>query len=361
MEHEHSQRPAPIVCGCCAAISGSMRTKELLESEVWEEQRLNCHIYEQLKTITDEEAEILKGRREIDRGRYTSASALVVDSGKLLDTGRLIQIRPHTRFIHFPRHTHNYVEVIYMCSGKTTHIVDGDTVVLRQGELLFLSQKAVQEIFPAEEEDVAVNFIILPEFFDQALHMIGAEDNMVRKFIVGCLKDAQSDIGYLHFRVSDVLPIQNLVENLIWTIMNNQPNKRSINQVTMGLLFLQLMNYTDKVEVGKDHHEQELLLGVYRYVEEHYKDGGLSDLAGEMGSDISSLSRRIRKLTGHTYTDLVQLKRLSQARFLLETTNLPVASVGMTVGYDNLSYFHRIFRENTGMSPKQWRKAQRGQ
>lgn len=321
---------------------------------------MNGEIYEQLKAITDEEAEILRGRREIDRGRYTSAPAMVVDSRKLLDSGRLIQIRPHTRFIHFPRHTHNYVEVIYMCSGRTTHIVDGDRVVLRQGELLFLSQKAEQEILPAEEEDVAVNFIILPEFFDQALHMIGAEDNLVRQFIVGCLKDAQSDIGYLHFRVADVLPIQNLVENLLWTIMNNQPNKRSINQVTMGLLFLQLMNYTDKVEVGKDHYEQELLLYVYRYVEERYKDGSLSDLAAGLGSDISSLSRRIRRLTGRTYTDLVQIKRLSQARFLLETTNLPVSDVGMAVGYDNLSYFHRIFRESTGMSPGQWRRSRRG-
>lgn len=320
---------------------------------------MNTEIINQLKKITDEEAEILRGRSEIDKGRYTSAPALIVDSGKLLDSGKLIQIRPHTRFIHFPKHTHNYVEVIYMCSGQTTHIVNQDTVVLGQGELLFLSQKAVQEIYPAGEEDVAVNFIILPEFFDQALYMIGGEDNLIRKFLVGCLRGSESDIGYLHFKVADVLPIQNLVENLLWTLMNSQQNKRSINQFTMGLLFLQLINYTDKVEVGKAHFEQEMLLRVYRFVEEHYKDGELSDLAREMGYDLYWLSRKIRKLTGRTYTDLVQEKRLSQAQFLLLNTNLCVSDVGMAVGYDNLSYFHRIFRERNGMSPGQWRKDRR--
>ncbi len=331
---------------------------------------MNPDIYEQLKQITEEEAEILKGRSEIDKRRYVreagenagacekERTSLDLDSKRLLDSGKLIQIRPHTRFIHFPRHTHNYVEVIYMCSGQTVHIVNGDKVVLQQGELLFLSQKAVQEIYPASEEDVAVNFIILPEFFDQALYMIGAEENLLRKFIVGCLQGTESDIGYLHFKVADILPIQNLVENLIWTIMNNQQNKRSINQFTMGLLFLQLVNYTDKVEVGKDHFEQEMILSVYRFIEEHYKDGELSDLAKELGFDLYWLSRRIKKLTGHTYTELLQMKRLSQTMFLLQNTNLAVADIGRAVGYDNLSYFHRIFREKYGVSPKQWRKNQ---
>lgn len=351
---------------------------------------MNFGIYEQLKKITEEEAEILKGRTEIDRERYadfgqtsnqedemqaaegnktagkgiigkstigktTSGKPFYIDSKKLLESGRLIQIRPHTRFIHFPAHTHNFVEVIYMCSGQTTHLINGDKVVLRQGELLFLSQHAVQEIYPAALEDVAVNFIILPEFFDQALYMMGVEENLLRKFIVGCLQGDQRDMGYLHFKVADVLPIQNLVENLIWTLLHNQQNKRSINQYTMGLLFLQLINYTDKVEVGKEHFDQELILSVYRFVEEHYKDGELSALAKELGFDLYWLSRRIKMLTGQTYTELLQSKRLSQAQFLLQNTSLGVADIGHAVGYDNLSYFHRIFREHYGVSPRQWR------
>lgn len=316
---------------------------------------MNREIYEKLKQITEEEAEILKGRSEIDRERYMNRSASVIDSRKLLESGKLIQVRPHTRFIHFPRHSHNYVEVIYMCSGTTTHMINGDRVVLESGELLFLSQDAMQEIMPAGEEDVAVNFIILPEFFDQALRMIGVEENLLRDFLVECLRGEERSTSYLHFKVSDILPIQNLIENLIWTIMNNQQNKRSINQVTMGLLFLQLMNHTDKVEVGREHFEQELMLAVYRYIEEHYKDGELSELARSMSYDLYWLSRKVKKLTGKTYTELVQKKRLNQAGFLLSSTNLAIADIGVAVGYDNLSYFHRIFKEKYQMSPKQYR------
>ncbi|MDP4088950.1 MAG: AraC family transcriptional regulator [Bacillota bacterium] len=317
---------------------------------------MNKDILEKLKQLTLEELDILHGKNEIDKKLYMSSLASVIDSKKLLDSGKLIEVRTHTRYIHFPKHTHNYVEVVYMCEGHTEHIINGDKVILNQGELLFLNQNATQEILPAGGNDIAVNFIILPEFFDQSLKMIGEEENMVRDFIIGCLRSIDCNIGYLHFKVADVLPIQNLVENLIWTLTNKQQNKRSINQVTMGLLFLQLMNHTDKVNAGKKHFEHELMLTVFRFIDEHYKDGELSSLAEELHFDLYWLSRTIKKLTGRNYTELVQTKRLNQAAFLLNNTSMPVSDVGYAVGYDNLSYFHRIFKARHGISPKQFRK-----
>ena len=135
----------------------------------------------------------------------------------------------------------NYVEMIYMCQGSTVHTINGERIELKTGELLILNQNAVQEIEPAGRDDIAVNFLILPEFFDQTLRMIGAEENQLKDFIVGCLKSGEVPLCYLHYRIADVLPVQNLIENLVWTLLHHQSNKRSINQITMGLLFLQLM------------------------------------------------------------------------------------------------------------------------
>ena len=138
---------------------------------------MHQELIRELAMITDEERRILEGKQEIDPQLYTEKKEMVVDSAKLLKKGKLIQVRPHTRFVHFPAHTHNYIEVIYMCQGTTTHIVNGNQVVLEQGDLLFLNQNAVQEILPVGEYDIAVNFIVLPEFFNTAFSMIGAEEN----------------------------------------------------------------------------------------------------------------------------------------------------------------------------------------
>ena len=254
--------------------------------------------------------------------------------------------------VHFPEHTHDYVEIVYMCRGATTHIVNGTKVELMAGELLLLGQNALQEILPAGEHDVAVNFIIRPEFFSATLPYLGDEETPLRRFIVDCLC-GENETGFLHFKVSDILPVQNLVENLLWTLISDTPNKRGINQATMGLLFMQLLNHTDRLTVNNP--QQELILQVLRYVEEHYREGSLTEIAAELHYDAAWLSREIKRRTGKNYTDLVQDKRLSQAAWLLKNTNKRVDDIALAVGYENISYFHRLFARRYGVSPKKLR------
>lgn len=309
----------------------------------------------ELQKITPEEQRILDGTAAIEKSLYMSSEENVIDAAKLLEAGKLIQVRTHTRFVHFPKHTHNYIEMIYMCAGSTHHIVDGKDVILKAGELLILNQKVTQEIYPAGEKDIAVNFIILPEFFDYGLKMMETEENLLRNFVIDCLRGENKDSGYLHFKVSDILPIQNLIENLIWTIVYKLPNKRSINQATMGLLFLQLMNHMDKLETDATSESQRLMIVVLSYIEEHYRNGELSELANQLHYNLYWLSKEIKKQTGKTYTELLQTKRLNQAAYLLTNTSMSVLDIAMAVGYDNVSYFHRIFQNKFHMTPKKYR------
>lgn len=320
---------------------------------------MNKELLEIIGQISPEEEQILSGNKQIEKNIYMSDQQDKIDAAKLLESGKLIQVRPHTRFVHFPKHTHNYIEVIYMCSGQTTHIINDKELVLKEGELLFLNQNATQEILPAGKNDIAVNFIILPEFFDYGLKMMETEQNRLRSFIINCLTGENVTSAYLHFKVSEVLPIQNLIENLIWTIVNKKPNKRSIQQATMGLIFLEMMNYMDLMETDDSSDSQKLIINVLKYIEEHYRDGELTELANQMHYDVYWLSKEIKKRTGSTYTELLQKKRLNQAAYLLTTTTISVMDVAMAVGYDNISYFHRIFQKEYGMTPRKYRIEQR--
>lgn len=123
----------------------------------------------------------------------------------------------------------------------------------------------------------------------------------------------------------------------------------------MGLLFLQLMNQIDRVETDGTTEEQKLMMTVLGYIEEHYRDGELSELAEQMHYDLYWMSREIKRQSGKTYTELVQSKRLSQAAYLLTHTAMSVMDIGMAVGYENMSYFHRIFQAKYGMTPRHYR------
>ena len=115
---------------------------------------MNDAIITTLSRITEEERAILSGRRSIDRSLYMDGSRDVISGEKLLDRDKLIDVRPHTRFIAFPEHSHDYVEMVYMCQGSTMHTVDGNRILLREGELLLLGQNARQSIEAAGEHSM---------------------------------------------------------------------------------------------------------------------------------------------------------------------------------------------------------------
>ena len=88
---------------------------------------MNQELLNELRQISDEEQGYLKGQVDVDRGIYMEPETHMVDYKRLIESGKTIEIRTHTRFVHFPEHTHNYVEIIYMCSGQTTHHgINGD-------------------------------------------------------------------------------------------------------------------------------------------------------------------------------------------------------------------------------------------
>lgn len=313
-------------------------------------------LLDKLRVITPEEQKYLDGALDIDRSIYMESADSVITSKKMMSTGKLIEIRPHTRFVHFPEHTHDFVEIVYMCSGSTTHVINGNTIELKEGNLLFLCQGARQEILPAGIDDIAVNFVVRPEFFDTTLDTIGVEDTPLRRFVVDCLRNNQGNTGYLCFDVADVLPIQNILEILIWTIIFDTHNKRNITRNTVGLLFLQLINHTDRLVSD---YGDGFVVKVLEYIESNYKTGTLTELAEIMHYSVSSLSREIKSRTGKNYTELVQDKRLSQARFLLESTDIRIDGIAENTGYENISFFYRIFKERYGVSPRRYRKEHR--
>ncbi len=310
-------------------------------------------ILDYLARITEEEQNILSGKNNIDRNIYMKGEKNVINAQKLLDAGKLITVRPHTRFVHFPEHTHDYIELVFMCSGTTRHIINGEEVALNTGELLMLGPAARQEIMPAGEKDIAVNFIILPQFFDNVLTMLGSEDTPIKNFLLDSLSSKTGDISFLLFKVSDVLPVQNLIENLLWTLIHDVPNRRNINQTTFGLLFLNLLNHTDKLDMPET--SRKAVMGVFKYIEENYRTASLSEMADNMHYDLYWLSREIKRQTGKNYKTLLQEKRLSQAAYLLKNTKMRVSDISVAVGYENISFFHKIFAKHYGISPRQYR------
>lgn len=316
-------------------------------------------LLECLRKITEEEQRILDGVGEVDRDLYTSGKDFTVDSKKMLEEGKLLAVRTHTRFVYFPAHRHNFIEVLYVCEGTLTNVIDGKRIVVHKGELLFLNQFTHHEILPAGENDIAINFMVLPEFFDVAYTMAGS-NNVLADFLVNVLRQDEERGEFLHFKVAEVLQIQNLLENIIYSMVTGKGNQNRINQTTMGLIFLYLVDSVQYVEMRlPNQYENMVSMTTLDYIEQQYKNATLTELCEKLHLPMHSLSKMIKKNTGFNFKELLQRKRLNKAAELMCDTDLPVSDIIAAVGYENNSYFHRVFKERYQMTPRAFRMKNR--
>ena len=245
-----------------------------------------------------------------------------------------------------------YPELLYLCRGCARYRIGGTEVTVREGELLLLGQNTPLEPLDGGSDPLDVSFFIKPEFFGDILSFLGSEQTPLREFVLRCLGQ-ETPYGYLHFHVAGVRPIENLLENLLLHLLENPESRRAIPLYTVGLLFVHLLEESDRLTMGI--REQQSILGVLRYLETNYAGGSLTEAAQLLHCDVTWLSREIKRRTGRTYTELLQERRLQQAAWLLEHTRQRVSDIAVSVGYENVSYFHRIFQKRFGLSPKKYR------
>jgi len=95
-----------------------------------------------------------------------------------------------------------------------------------------------------------------------------------------------------------------------------------------------------------------------KFFEDHYSefDFSLQRLASESGYSVQYVSQLFKKETGRNFIQFLTEKRITQACFLLEHTDMLVKDVALSCGYTHSNYFARLFSQEKGLSPEKWRE-----
>jgi AraC-like DNA-binding protein len=101
------------------------------------------------------------------------------------------------------------------------------------------------------------------------------------------------------------------------------------------------------------------LVGRYTaLLEKEFRRGkGVGELACDLGVTATHLTRCCRETCGRSAIDLLQDRRIFEARKLLAETTLPVGQIGASLGFTSAAYFTRAFQHLTGSSPSAFRRA----
>ena len=117
--------------------------------------------------------------------------------------------------------------------------------------------------------------------------------------------------------------------------------------------------YTWICEFLNAHFSKNIVLSekVRTYLEQNYNSNkSLEQIAEIFGTDKYALCHKFSKQTGTTISQTLKNIRISNAKAFLKGTLVTVENVGKMCGYESPSYFINVFREETGMTPKQYRE-----
>ena len=155
---------------------------------------------------------------------------------------------------------------------------------------------------------------------------------------------------------AQVSPMSERLVAYCWSL---SPYFNDPSQVNPGLLRLKVMELLYNVmDCSKNIFRQMLQLrqpvkvDVHRVVEDNYTSPiSLEELAYLSGRSLSSFKRDFQSIYGEPPAKWIRERRLSRAQQMLQSTQLSVADVAYSLGFENPTHFSRIFKQQFGYSP----------
>ena len=160
--------------------------------------------------------------------------------------------------------------------------------------------------------------------------------------------DSREMLGRLaRFRNYMDLPIQSYEMRLLGELMISI---QEIYNAVSGR-----MRYNEKTDVSRE--------GIQRgidYIQKHYdKEIALAELVECSGYSESHFCHRFKSVTGYTPFAYLNRLRVSKAAELLVISDVKITEIAVECGFENISYFNRVFRKEMGMTPGSYRRSGR--
>lgn len=125
-----------------------------------------------------------------------------------------------------------------------------------------------------------------------------------------------------------------------------------------NLQYHMIIDYADRVKKLRQYNGQnsKLVNEISRYIRNHISEPiKTSDIADYFGKSRGGITTEFKKQTGMNLSDFIKLKKIQEAQELLYETNKSLVLISDYLGFSSQSHFTRVFKEITGITPKEYR------
>jgi AraC-like DNA-binding protein len=255
-----------------------------------------------------------------------------------------------------PYHYHDSFEIFRSLNEHLRYRVNGAVYELAYGDLLVLNQFDIhQSLAPTGRPYRRQVTLFYPELV--ASWSVAGYD------LLRCFERRPSAFSHLiRLSDSDHARFEELFAQGLESESLPEPEREMVRRLLIAQMLVVLNRGTQLEPHSRDEappsaDQAARLAAVIRYVEEHLTEQlPLADIAAHFGTTPNGLNRLCRRAGRITLHQYILRRRVEQARLEL-SRGMTVTEAAYAAGFGNLSHFIRIFRQKTGLSPKEFQRS----
>ena len=246
-------------------------------------------------------------------------------------------------------HNHEFYEIFITISGTVTHFINGITLKLPEGSLVFIRPEDIHAYVydtPQSSETAYINLTFTCETAELLFSYLSA--SFPSKDLLSCdmpptvllnrlekerLLAQISELNIVNWQDKNALKLRMraILADIFVRFFYNMPNSE---EQTAPLWLSQLLSEME--------HPDNFSAGIERMI----------SLSGRTREHVS---RSLKKHYGFTLTEYINDLRINYASNLLLNTNTPILEICFACGFQSVSNFYKVFQQKYGVSPREFR------
>lgn len=241
-------------------------------------------------------------------------------------------------------HQHNYEEIIVVINGTLEHFIDFESTLLKAPFVSFITKGKPHKIRPIDNQEDCDGFVIrfqsefvsetifqLYHFFHDNANIVFASQREFDRFVSLCeMLNEEAQQETLDYSI-----VRSLLNTML-TILESEKRK-SIENFAAGNKDNQFVKFLQLLENN------------------YHRPIGVSFYAEKLQMSARNLNFICQRILQKSVTEIIQTRKLIQAKNLLTTSDKTIYEIGFEIGYKEKSYFSNIFKKKTGKTPSQFR------
>lgn len=259
-------------------------------------------------------------------------------------------------------HKHEFIEIVYIISGRATHIVDGKSYQVKKGDISVINRKEEHCFFADEEYEekfIAYDLMFTPDFLNNDI--LSGEDFSIlsNSFLFYSLfPDENGYIRRLNLIENCNFEFGSIFDKIYYEYKNRQTGYLNLIRVYTAELIIKLFRKIESSEKSSlTQSQRDIVKSVIDYIKTNYNISiRMEDISSKLFFNKNYIGKLFKQETGMPVSDFIREIRINEACRQLKETDKIITDIAPSCGYNDMKSFYAAFKKSKGITPNEYRK-----